>query len=80
MLRARVTALLLSLLRLHHYAQFGNGDYPASHLVDRADGRPAIVVTANYHLGMLGFLGSDELRKENPTGTTGNFGIEDQVN
>jgi para-nitrobenzyl esterase len=36
-----------------------------------------IVVTANYRLGVLGFLSLDELRRE--TGTSGNYGLMDQI-
>lgn len=36
-----------------------------------------IVVTINYRLGLLGWLGASAL--DNGTGNTGNYGIEDQV-
>ena len=36
----------------------------------------ALLVSMNYRLGALGFLGSDRLRAAD--GSTGNFGIQDQ--
>lgn len=38
-----------------------------------------IVVTANYRLGVLGFLSLDELRRESARGTSGNYGLLDQI-
>jgi para-nitrobenzyl esterase len=38
-----------------------------------------IVVTANYRLGVLGFLSLDELRHESVRGTSGNYGLLDQI-
>jgi carboxylesterase type B len=37
-----------------------------------------IVVTSNYRLNIFGFLASEELRKRDPEGSTGNYGIQDQ--
>jgi len=39
---------------------------------------PAIVVTLNYRLHVLGFLGSDMLRQRDPLRSTGNYGLQDQ--
>ena len=41
-------------------------------------GSPVVVVTLNYRLGALGFLGGDALRTHEGGGGTGNFGLEDQ--
>lgn len=38
-----------------------------------------ILVTVQYRLGVLGFLALDELAKEDPYGSTGNYGILDQI-
>jgi para-nitrobenzyl esterase len=38
-----------------------------------------IVVTANYRLGVLGFLALDELRHESTRRTSGNYGLMDQI-
>jgi len=39
----------------------------------------AIIVTTNYRLNVFGFLGSEELRSQDPiSGSTGNQGIQDQ--
>lgn len=40
---------------------------------------PAVVVTINYRLGALGYLARPELAAEQPSHTTGNYGILDQV-
>jgi para-nitrobenzyl esterase len=37
-----------------------------------------ILITTNYRLGVFGFLGSDALRTRDPSGSTGNYGIQDQ--
>ena len=38
-----------------------------------------IVVTINYRLGVLGFLSHPELNRESPYGTSGNYGLLDQI-
>ncbi|MBO4849128.1 MAG: carboxylesterase family protein [Clostridia bacterium] len=38
-----------------------------------------IVVNMGYRLGVFGFLASDELAAESPNGTTGNYGLLDQI-
>jgi para-nitrobenzyl esterase len=37
-----------------------------------------IVVTINYRLSAFGFLASETLRSQDPEGTTGNYGFQDQ--
>lgn len=49
-----------------------DGQYIAEH-------GPAIVVTANYRLGALGWLAHPALDAESASGTSGNYGIMDQV-
>ena len=44
-----------------------------------AASRQAIVVTMNYRLGPLGFLALPDLAAESPHGSSGNYGILDQV-
>ena len=57
----------------------GSGNlYPGGPLVNFMDGN-GIVVTINYRLGALGFLGSSQLRAiDTKDGSTGNMGIQDQ--
>ena len=38
-----------------------------------------IYVNMHYRLGVFGYLALDELQKESPNGTTGNYGLLDQV-
>ncbi|MBQ6465293.1 MAG: carboxylesterase family protein [Oscillospiraceae bacterium] len=38
-----------------------------------------IVVNMGYRLGVFGFLATEELRAESPNGTTGNYGLLDQI-
>ena len=38
-----------------------------------------IVVNMGYRLGVFGFYADDELIKESPNGTTGNYGLLDQI-
>jgi para-nitrobenzyl esterase len=53
-------------------------DYDATKLVAKSGGA-VCVVTINYRLGVFGFLGSDALRRLDPTaGSTGNSGVQDQ--
>jgi para-nitrobenzyl esterase len=49
-----------------------DGQYIAEH-------GPAIVVTINYRLGALGWLAHPALDAASPSGTSGNYGIMDQV-
>lgn len=39
----------------------------------------AVVVTINYRLGVLGFLAHPALTKESPHGSSGNYGLLDQI-
>ncbi len=39
----------------------------------------AIVVNMGYRLGVFGFLAAEELAAESPNGTTGNYGLLDQI-
>ena len=41
-------------------------------------GKEVVVVTLNYRLNVFGFLGSKDLIAADPSGTTGNYGIQDQ--
>ena len=49
--------------------------YDATHFVEQTG---AVIVTVNYRLGPLGFLGHSALAKEDPDGSTGNYGLQDQ--
>ena len=51
------------------------GDYSGAGLA----GRDIIVVNVGYRLGVFGFLASEELAAESANGTTGNYGLLDQI-
>mmetsp|Transcript_12470 Transcript_12470/g.31923 ORF Transcript_12470/g.31923 Transcript_12470/m.31923 type:complete len:531 (-) Transcript_12470:394-1986(-) len=55
----------------------GSGNIMMAPFVDNSGGR-VIVVTANYRLGLFGFLASKELQEQSTDGSTGNYGIQDQ--
>ncbi len=42
-------------------------------------GKGAVVVTINYRLGVFGFFAHKELREESGRGTSGNYGLMDQL-
>ena len=46
---------------------------------DRLARRGVIVVTVAYRLGPLGFLALPELTRESPYGSSGNYGLMDQI-
>ena len=46
---------------------------------DRLTQKGVIVVTANYRLGVFGFLADGELSRESAHGTSGNYGLLDQI-
>jgi para-nitrobenzyl esterase len=63
---------------------YGGGFTEGSTAVPVYDGeglaaRGLVVVTANYRVGVLGFLAHPELSKESDSHTSGNYGLLDQV-
>ena len=42
-------------------------------------GYGVLLVTVNYRTGVFGYFGHDELEKENEHGTSGNYGLQDQL-
>lgn len=58
--------------------QNGSGSTPL-YSGDRLAERGVIVVTFNYRLGALGFLAHPELNKESKYGSSGNYGLLDQI-
>jgi para-nitrobenzyl esterase len=57
---------------------FGSGGaapYNGNHLVPKGD---VVVVSMNYRVGALGFLGHSALATEDPSHSTGNYGLLDQ--
>lgn len=52
------------------------GLYDGQHL---CQSHGMIVVAVNYRLGNLGFMALDALRGEDPSGSTGNYGVQDQT-
>jgi para-nitrobenzyl esterase len=58
--------------------QLGAGSLPhydGQHLA----GKGAVIVTINYRLGPLGFLSHPLLSQESPQGSSGNYGLLDQI-
>lgn len=51
------------------------GDYSGKGLAKEG----VITVNMGYRLGVFGFLASEELKAESPIGTTGNYGLLDQI-
>jgi len=51
------------------------GDYSGENLAKEG----VIVVNMGYRLGVFGYLALDELKAESPNGTTGNYGLLDQI-
>eukprot|EP00041_Stephanoeca_diplocostata_P039423 m.1624505 g.1624505 ORF g.1624505 m.1624505 type:complete len:535 (-) comp25389_c0_seq6:4984-6588(-) len=54
-----------------------SNDYNGTELTAFLHGK-AIIVTTNYRLNAFGFLGGNMLRRLDPDGSTGNYGIQDQ--
>ncbi len=51
------------------------GDYAGTGLARNG----VIVVNMGYRLGVFGFFGNEDLQEESPNGTTGNYGLLDQI-
>ncbi|MCX5858521.1 MAG: carboxylesterase family protein [Proteobacteria bacterium] len=58
---------------------FGGGATPLYYGDRLAAGGKVVVVTVNYRLGALGFLYHDGLAREDPNGSSGNYGTLDQI-
>ena len=58
---------------------FGSGSDPFYSGAELARSRGVVVVTINYRLGGLGFLAHPALTAEDPRGTSGNYGLLDQI-
>ena len=41
--------------------------------------RRSVLVSINYRLGVFGYLGHRDLAAEDPDGSTGNYGLLDQI-
>ena len=50
-------------------------DYRGTHLAKEG----VVVVNLGYRLGVFGYLALEELQAESPNGTTGNYGLLDQI-
>jgi para-nitrobenzyl esterase len=57
----------------------GSGSFAGYDGSGLAAAGPAVVVTMNYRLGALGFLPLSALAAEDPNGSTGNYGLLDQL-
>lgn len=58
----------------HQYGS-GGGVYESASLAKKG----VVLVSINYRLGLFGFLAHPELAKEDPFGSTGNYGTLDQI-
>ena len=58
----------------HQYGS-GGGIYESPGLANQG----VVLVSINYRLGLYGFLAHPELAKEDPNGSTGNYGTLDQI-
>ena len=56
----------------------GSGSVP-QYAGNQLAARGVIVVTLNYRLGVLGFLAHPDLNKQSPNGSSGNYGLLDQI-
>lgn len=74
---ARVALPVMVWIHGGAYSVGAGGNYRNDALV-HASGGAVIVVTINYRLGVLGFLGSAELASRGGDGSTGNYGMADQ--
>ncbi len=57
----------------------GTGNYEMSDGARLAAEREVVLVTVDYRVGALGFLALPELREEDENGSTGNYGLMDQI-
>lgn len=57
---------------------YGSGSHPSYDGQALAQ-RGVVVVTLNYRLGLLGFMAHPELTSESATGSSGNYGLMDQI-
>ncbi len=57
----------------------GAGTYNMYDSARLAADKDVVVVTINYRLGALGFFALPELAAEDPDGSTGNYGLMDQI-
>ncbi len=57
----------------------GSGTFEMSDGARLAAEQEVIVITVDYRVGILGFTALPELAKEDPHGSTGNYGILDQI-
>ncbi len=55
---------------------FGRNLYDGQHLADKRD---MVVVSVSYRVSTLGFLAHAALSKESPQGSSGNYGVLDQI-
>jgi len=57
----------------------GSGSYEMYRGANLAAQHEVVVVTINYRVGPLSFLALPELAREDPNGSTGNYGLFDQI-
>ena len=57
--------------------QFGSGGGPYESITLTQQG--VVLVSINYRLGLYGFFAHPELAAEDPDGSTGNYGMQDQI-
>ncbi len=67
------------LVFIHGGAFLGGASSVAAYDGARLAGRGAVVVTINYRANVFGFLAHPGLTAESPLGTSGNYGLLDQI-
>ncbi|MBQ9458095.1 MAG: carboxylesterase family protein [Bacilli bacterium] len=78
--RPKTPSTLLPILVYIHGGSLTNGSSAAYDINGEAMARQGVImITVQYRLGMFGYFAHPDLAKESPNGTTGNYGLLDQI-